>query len=217
MEKVDFTPQQKIIVSAFAKEPLLTQHFYFTGGTALSVFYLGHRLSDDLDFFSEKKFNKKEIIDLVQNWAKDYQFRMEVQESETMVIVVFTFSDGEKVKVGFNYYPFRRLKESKIVNGVEIDNIKDIAVNKLITINQRTDAKDFVDLYFLRNTLSVWELMEGVKRKFGFEMDPVLIASDFLKIVEFDFLPKMVVPLNIYELQEFFKKQARDLSKTFTE
>ena len=134
-----------------------------------------------------------------------------------MVIFVFTFPAGEKVKVDFNYYPFRRLKESKVIEGVEIDNIKDIAINKLITINQRTDVKDFVDLYFLRNTLTVWELMEGVKRKFGFELDPVLIASDFLKVEEFDFLPKMVIPLNISNLQEFFKKQARDLSKTFTQ
>lgn len=216
MEKVDFTPQQKIIVSAFAKEPLLTKRFYFTGGTALSVFYLGHRLSDDLDFFSEKKFNKKEIIDLVQNWTKQYRLGIEIQEGETMIIVVFTFPGGEKVKVDFNYYPFRRLKESKIVNGIEIDNIKDIAINKLMSINQRTEIKDFVDLYFLRNTLTVCELMEGVKRKFGFEMNPVLIASDFLKVEEFDFLPKMVVPLNIADFQEFFKNEAKDLSKTFT-
>ena len=216
MGKIDFTPQQKIIFSAFAKEPLLTKRFYFTGGTALSVFYLGHRLSDDLDFFSEKKFNKKEIIDLTQNWTKMYRIGIEIQESERMVIAVFTFPDGEKVKVDFNYYPFRRLKPSKKVQGVDVDNIMDIAVNKLMTINQRTDIKDFVDLFFLRDTLTVWELMEGVKRKFGFELDPVLIASDFLKVEEFDFLPKMLLPVSFPELKSYFKKEARNLSESFT-
>ena len=31
--------------------------FYLTGGTALSAYYLNHRQSDDLDFFSEHDFS----------------------------------------------------------------------------------------------------------------------------------------------------------------
>ena len=31
-------------------------HFYLSGGTALAAYYLNHRASDDLDFFSEQDF-----------------------------------------------------------------------------------------------------------------------------------------------------------------
>ena len=37
-----FTPLQKFIFEEFAKNPKLNKRFYFTGGTALSAFYLQH-------------------------------------------------------------------------------------------------------------------------------------------------------------------------------
>ncbi|MEW5692252.1 MAG: nucleotidyl transferase AbiEii/AbiGii toxin family protein [Candidatus Hydrogenedentota bacterium] len=36
-------------------EKFFTQKFYLTGGTALSEFYLKHRISEDLDFFCENE------------------------------------------------------------------------------------------------------------------------------------------------------------------
>ena len=36
------------------------------GGTALSAFYLHHRLSEDLDFFSEKNVEIEEILGFVK-------------------------------------------------------------------------------------------------------------------------------------------------------
>lgn len=38
-----------------------TQEFYLTGGTALSAFYLQHRLSEDLDFFTNNDVAEKEF------------------------------------------------------------------------------------------------------------------------------------------------------------
>ena len=44
-------PFQKKILKAFT-EIEESRAFYLTGGTALSVFYLGHRLSEDFDLFT---------------------------------------------------------------------------------------------------------------------------------------------------------------------
>ena len=38
----------------------LAEIFYLTGGTALSAFYLHHRESEDLDFFSREPFRANE-------------------------------------------------------------------------------------------------------------------------------------------------------------
>ncbi len=48
------TEWQKVFLKAFASSDL-KEHFNLSGGTALSGFYLEHRLSDDLDFFSSVK------------------------------------------------------------------------------------------------------------------------------------------------------------------
>ncbi|MBI5586077.1 MAG: nucleotidyl transferase AbiEii/AbiGii toxin family protein [Deltaproteobacteria bacterium] len=38
-----------------------TERNLYTGGTALSVFYLGHRISDDIDLFSTESIALPEI------------------------------------------------------------------------------------------------------------------------------------------------------------
>lgn len=45
------TPFQKQLLKAIA-DSALSPNFYLTGGTALAAFYLQHRFSEDLDFFS---------------------------------------------------------------------------------------------------------------------------------------------------------------------
>ena len=51
------TKGQELILGEFKKDDWLSSLFYFTGGTALSEFYLQHRLSDDLDFFTQEAFD----------------------------------------------------------------------------------------------------------------------------------------------------------------
>jgi len=48
------TPFQKKILKAFTAIEE-SQAFYLTGGTALSVFHLAHRLSEDFDLFTSDK------------------------------------------------------------------------------------------------------------------------------------------------------------------
>ena len=62
------TKEQQTILSEVGKESFFT-NFYFTGGTALSAFYLQHRYSEDLDFFSEETFDTQIVesfIDIFQ-------------------------------------------------------------------------------------------------------------------------------------------------------
>ena len=44
----------------------------------------------------------------------------------------------------------------------------------------------------------------------------VLIASDFAKVEDFKFLPKMLVPLELSTLQKFFRDQAKEIGKRIT-
>lgn len=46
------TPLQRRFLAAFS-QTALQRDFFLTGGTALAHFYLHHRLSEDLDFFTE--------------------------------------------------------------------------------------------------------------------------------------------------------------------
>jgi len=43
---------QRDILARLSKIQIITENFFITGGTALSVFYLHHRVSEDIDLFS---------------------------------------------------------------------------------------------------------------------------------------------------------------------
>lgn len=214
MGKVQFiTEGQKIILDELKQNDFLKSHFYFTGGTALNSVYLHHRYSDDLDFFSQERFDNQVIFTLMQEWGKKHNFTLQSRFVEVAYIFNLAFKNKINLKVDFAYYPYKRLEKGILIDNLEIDSLLDIAVNKLLTISQRTDVKDFVDLYFLLQKFTVWDLIEGLKVKFGIEIEPFLLASDFLKVEDFDYLPRMIISLTLDELKSFFKQKAKELGK----
>ena len=217
MEKVTFTLLQKKIFDKVSEDPVLSKQFYFTGGTALSAFYLHHRESEDLDFFSETDFEDARIETLMKNVSMSFNTTYRFTKKGGVRIFEFVKKDKLLIKIDFNHYPYKRVEKGKRYQGMAIDSLRDIATNKLITTNQRNDVKDFVDLYFLLKDFTIWDIMYGVQKKFRMELDMVLIASDFTKVEQFDFLPKMLVPLKLSDLKEFFKQKAIELAKRVAE
>jgi len=209
MEQV-ITKTQRLILNEFQKDPFLTENFYFTGGTALSNYYLHHRYSEDLDFFSEKPFDIRQITNTVNNWAKKLNFSYKLRSIEGAVSMFsLNFKKGGTLKVDFGHYFNARIEKGPKDKNMEIDSLLDIAANKLITIPERTEVKDYVDLYFLlKKNFTIWDITYAVEKKFRRETDIFLLSSDFLKSESFEFLPKMILPLTLKELKDFYKQQA---------
>lgn len=208
-----FTPLQKRIFDIIVKNKTLSAQCYFTGGTALSAFYLHHRESEDLDFFSEADFDDTYLHDFMNELSVTLGFSLRYTKRYRSRICELLKDKTPVSKIDFVYHPHRLLEKGITYQRLVIDSLRDIAANKLLTINQRTEVKDFVDLYFLLKEFTLWDLMYGVKAKYKMELDTILIALDFMKVEEFDVLPRMLVPLTVKELHEFFKKQALELGK----
>ena len=208
-----FNREQKIILDEVKKSEFLSTNFYFTGGTALSAFYLRHRYSDDLDCFSYQKFDKQAIFALVEKWSKKYNFTFESRFVEVVYIFTLIFNNKSNLKLDFSHYPYKQLEKPVLIDNLLVDSLTDIAVNKLLTISQRNDVKDFVDLYYLLQQFSVWDLKEGVRIKFNMEIEPLLLAADFLKVEDFDYLPRMIKKLSLDELKAFFRQKAKEIGR----
>lgn len=209
--KPGFTPIQKIIFDAFSKTSFCN-NFYFTGGTALNVFYFQHRESEDLDFFSESDFDP----DLAVKFMEDIALKLNAKLRSTFHerVKIFELVDNKNqliIKVDFGYYPHPRLKRGILKGGIEIDTLEDIGANKLHTILQRTQVKDFVDLYFLLEEYTIWDLLHFAQEKFRMEIDLVWLAASLLKMDSFENLPMMHKPLTLIQLKSFYKEMAKKL------
>ncbi len=209
----NLTEEQQIIFREVGKNEYTRQHFYFSGGTALSAFYLNHRYSEDLDFFSKEKFDNQVIFTLMEEWSRRHHFHTQSRMFEVVYKFDLVFPHDTPLKVDFSYYPYKQLEPGTTVESVKIDSLLDIAVNKVVTVSQRTEVKDFVDLYFLLQKFSIWDLLQGAKVKFGLDIEPFLLAADFLKIDDFTYLPRMTEPLTLEEIKSFYRQRATDLGK----
>jgi len=211
------TTDQQYVLDRVSKENSITEKFYFTGGTALAEHYLQHRYSDDIDLFTVKPFENQSILNFISNTTKDrYSFESRFS-SPLYTFMLHPIAGNVDLKVDFSQYPYIQLEKPEMIRNIPVDSIVDIATNKLLTISQRTSVKDFVDLYFLLQTHSVYDLMEGVKIKFGIKTEPFLLSADFLKVDSFTFLPRMIKPLTLEELQRFFRAQAVELCRQVVE
>ncbi len=117
------------------KEPYLLKRFYWTGGTVLSEFYLQHRESEDIDLFSEKEEIHLPSINKFIGIAGKKLGASEIVHRQYIGLHTYIFKLPKvELKVDFNYYPFPRLDRRNKWKSLEIDSLKDIAVNKIQTI-----------------------------------------------------------------------------------
>jgi hypothetical protein len=82
-----------------------------------------------------------------------------------------------------------------------------------MTIFERFDPKDFVDLYFLLQEYPLERLREGVREKFGMKLDPLAVGSELAHVRAIHALPRMTVALTVPELKDFFTELAKTLRR----
>lgn len=211
------TAHQRAILDQIAKNSYIKTHFYLTGGTALSEFYLKHRYSEDIDFFSEIKYDTQIIFNFVNELREQLGCSFESERIEYLYRFSLTFPDKNILKLDFSYYVGERVKKGIVAMGIAVDSLLDIAINKLTTITQRYEVKDFVDLYFLLKRFSFWDLKEGALFKFRQDVEPWVFSADLLYVEKFGALPKMIKPLTLDELKIFYRNLARELAKKAVE
>lgn len=208
---------QRQTVAHIAATPAVRDSFYLTGGTALAAYYLKHRFSDDLDFFTAQAVDAVGIHAIAENVRKVIEAES-VRFSRLHDRYQFYYLLGdEEVKVEFTHYPFPQLEEPKEFDGIRVDGIYDIATNKLMAALDRFDPKDFVDLYFLIPQFPLSELRLAVEKKFGIRVDPIFLGSELAKARRIAALPKMIKQFSIEELKDFFAREAGTLESEIVE
>ena len=205
--------RQKNLLRIFSSNSAIRKNFYLSGGTALAEYYLHHRYSEDLDFFTEEDIDPMSI----QVFIKDIKDKagikkVDFQQSFNRNLVFLHFED-EVVKTEFTYYPFTQLKPPKEIDGIWVDSLIDIAVNKTFTIYQKPRSRDFIDLYLIMKEKgwSFSELRKNARMKFDTHIDPLQMAQQLLEVDHLEDFPQMIVKLDPKEWQEFWKQEASRL------
>lgn len=217
MGKTILTPFQQKTLAEFKKTPLVKK-FYLSGGTALAEFYLKHRQSEDLDFFTQEELDLDELKKFVNLITKRGRFKkVEFQHGFGLYTFFLTEARKELVnKIDFGQYPFGPIEKLKNFKGILVETLYDIGVNKAQTIVFRPRLRDFIDLYFIFQQKPEWtfqDLLQKSFEKFEMRADPLQIGQNLLEVRNLIDMPLMIKKINLEEVQKFFLKEAKKLGK----
>ncbi len=203
------------ILHLLSKEKSIYGNFYLSGGTALAEFYLKHRYSEDLDFFSENEFNPQDISVILKKIGKEAKIKKIDYEQSFNRNLYFLHTGKEIIKTEFTYFPFPRILKKEKIGNLFVDSLIDIAVNKIFTIYQKPRSRDFIDLYFItqKTGWTLDDLIKKAKIKFDWHIDPVQLGSQLVKAKELKDYPRMITEIVDNVWQDFFISEAKKLEK----
>ena len=135
-------------------------NFSLVGGAALSLLY-GHRMSDDLDFFSNKPFENTDIITALTNKFKE-KF---ITEEKQPRFGIFCFIEDVKVDIVRHSHPLIRQELDE--DGIRMFSKEDIIAMKVQAILGRGRKKDFWDIAELLDHFSVADFIQFHKDKYS--------------------------------------------------
>lgn len=181
------------------------QNFYLTGGTALSL-QLGHRESEDLDFFTRNVFQPQALQQKLLQYG---QLEDVTIEENTLNLFM------NKVKLQFLHYPYKLLEEPTDWEGIYLSSILDIACTKLVTVSMRGSKKDFIDIYVILQTKSLEELFTKLNEKYQevqYNAPHILKSLLYFSDADNQPMPRMHISIEWEDVKDFITKKVKDFT-----
>lgn len=204
------TPLQSDFLRAFFANPIGKQ-FFLTGGTALAAFYFQHRLSEDLDLFTTQDGALEQMRRELPALARRLQCSLASGISTPTLAQFFLTRHDASVMIDLVRDVDVQFGEPRVYDGVIVDAVENIGANKITAIFGRTDAKDFVDLYFILQAGWDFETLLHMAQQKDTGLSEFYLAGMMRRVAQITRLPKMIKPLDVDILQKFFLRLADDL------
>jgi predicted nucleotidyltransferase component of viral defense system len=158
MFKHAVAPELFLLIEKFSGIPEVADQFYLAGGTALAL-QLGHRRSDDLDFFSPTLWDAEILEGIVLGLGG----RVLQSEPRTFHCLI------QGGKVSFLYYPYKIINPFIYLGNLRLASVSEIGCMKVVAISQRAEKKDFFDMVEILQRYSPAQLRTMFLEKYGEE------------------------------------------------
>jgi len=181
-------------VHKFLKDCLLTlmqakelKDFRLVGGTALSL-YLGHRMSVDIDLFTDAGYGSIDFDAIEAFLKKNFKYidgEFGGNPGMGKSYLVGTDSDNViKLDIYYSMDPF--FQEAKEEDGVRMATVEEIVAMKVDVVQRGGRKKDFWDLHELLDQYTVAAMIDLHQQRFEWTHDELLIRNNFTDFSQAD-------------------------------
>lgn len=205
------TQEMRSVLHGFSQTEIGSR-FYLAGGTALAL-QLGHRLSVDLDFFTPTE----DVPTLRPALEKALApFRATLADSSWGNLVYL----ANNIRLGFYGYGHPLIAPLVEEKNIRLASVADIALMKLDALLSRAMRKDFYDLYFICQKMSLRQILDLAPQKYpsvrDFEAQTVKRLVYF-ESAEQDVDPTLLQPAAWQTVKEYFTSQAAQIGRGWLE
>lgn len=184
--------------------------FHLVGGTSLSLRY-GHRMSDDIDLFTDAEYDSLDFHHLQEILRKEFTYCQgdcgDVVGFGASYIVGNSKDDCVKLDL-FYTDPFIRPME--VFDTIRMAAVEDIVAMKMNIVSRGGRKKDFWDLHMLRDHYSVEQMLSLYEERYPYgatreecvsgltnfsgadsEPDPICLQEKVWQLIKLDFEESM--------------------------
>lgn len=176
--------------------------FHLGGGAALAGLHLRHRLSADVDLFVHDREAHRELVHALPAIGESSRTPVAIIR-DAGNLVRATLASARPVEIDVVFEPVPDIQPpSPPVQGIVVESLADLRVNKLTCILSRSEPRDLVDLLFLDRAGFPPERDLALALRKDAGVDPGVLAW-LLGQFPLEPLPVMLEALALSELRAF--------------
>lgn len=176
------SPLLRSVLEDLMQQPAF-DHFRLVGGTALSL-HLGHRMSIDIDLFTDEPYGTIDFQPLESYLSANYGYFY--KSAHGLVGMGQSYLIGNNIDNNIKldtYYTDPFIQPAHIEDGIRLATVEEVAAMKIDVIHRGGRKKDFWDLDEIMETHSIDDLLALHNQRHSWTHNPEEILQ---QLVNFD-------------------------------
>jgi predicted nucleotidyltransferase component of viral defense system len=165
----------------------LFDDFVLVGGTALSL-RIGHRISVDIDLFTEKPYDSIDYERIDAYFKRKYKY-VDCPNRTNIVGMGQSYYVGnaaqESVKIDL-FYTDSFIRSHSLMDAIRFASIDDIVAMKVDVMQRKGRKKDFWDLHELLGHYSITQMLHLHEERYPYSHDSQTIIQNFTDFEQAD-------------------------------
>jgi Domain of unknown function (DUF1814). len=160
--------------------------FRLVGGTSLSL-QLGHRISDDIDLFTDEPYDSLDFTAIDKFLRKTFKYVSDLAPGPvgTGVSYLVGHSKDESVKLDL-FYTDTFIQPVLEIGSYRLATVEEIIAMKIDIVQRKARKKDFWDLDELIDKYSIEQMIALHKQRYPHSHDEKLIRKNFVDFTQAD-------------------------------
>ena len=187
--------------------------FRLVGGTALSL-QIGHRLSVDIDLFSDTRYGSIDFKSIGQYLSNNFNYVDHFNVDNPSFGMSFTIGTDKENSIKLDvYYTDTFIQPPLVIDNIRLATVEEIIAMKIDVIQRGGRKKDFWDLHELLPKYSIEKMLHLHEMRYEYGHDRKLILQN---LTDFSIAENDLEPMCLRgKYWEFIKEDMEDAVKAY--